>query len=201
MPLPGPVFSDYGEPLNFAVTVNLWENTMAKATTENFTPAAEAGADVFVSGWTRDQQAMALVKSYMPWSAGAGILPLPLVDMVALTAVELRMLSKLSDMYGVPFMENGVKSIVSSLLGTVVSTNVGVALGSLVRVIPVVGTVAGIFAVPSMYTAATYAIGRVFVTHFEAGGTFLDFDPQKTRAYFVAEFEKAKAQPDLAKAA
>jgi ELWxxDGT repeat protein len=57
----------------------------------------------------------------------------------------------------------------------------------------VVGTYVGFVALPSTYAAVTYAIGRVFVTHFEAGGTFLDFDPNKTREYFKAEFEKAKA--------
>lgn len=146
----------------------------------------------------RDQQAMALVNSYVPWAVGAGILhlplPLPWVDMVALTGVHLRMLSKLADMYGVPFRENGVKSIVTTLLGTIISTNLGVTLGSLLRVVPLVGPIIGIAAMPGLYSAATYAIGRVFVTHFESGGTFLDFDPQKTRAYFVSEFEKARAR-------
>jgi hypothetical protein len=32
----------------------------------------------------------------------------------------------------------------------------------------------------------------VFITHFEAGGTLLGFDPQKVRDYFKSEFEKAK---------
>ena len=150
---------------------------------------------------TRDQQAMALVKSYVPWSVAAGILPLPAIDMLALTAVELRMLAKLSEMYGVPFMEHGVRNIVASLLGTVISTNVGAGLGSLLKVVPVVGPIIGFAALPGLYSAATYAIGRVFVTHFEAGGTFLDFDPQKTRAHFVSEFEKAGAQSELRKAA
>lgn len=146
---------------------------------------------------TRDQEAMALVKSYVPWSVGAGILhlplPLPGVDMLALVAVHMRMLSKLAEMYGVPFMENGAKNIVATLLGTIISTNLGASLGSLLRIVPWVGPIAGIVAMPSLYSAATYAIGRVFVTHFESGGTFLDFDPQKTRAHFVSEFEKARA--------
>ena len=120
-------------------------------------------------------------------------LPLPWVDVVALMAVHMRMLSKLAEMYEVPFLENGVKSIVSTLLGSIISTNLGVGLGSLVRAVPWVGPIVGIAAMPGLYSASTYAIGRVFVTHFESGGTFLDFDPQKTRAYFVSEFEKARA--------
>jgi uncharacterized protein (DUF697 family) len=170
---------------------------MANATMVNTDAATEPAA----AELPRDQRAMAAVKKYALWSAGAGVLPLPVVDMAALVAVQLRMLSKMAQVYEVPFMENGVKSIVTTLLGTIVSTSVGASLGSMMKAIPFVGPLLGIAAVPSMYSAATYAIGRVFISHFEAGGTFLDFDPEKTRAYFLAEFEKAKQQPDSAKAA
>ena len=150
---------------------------------------------------TRAEKAMAVIKRHALWSAGAGLLPLPLIDMAALVGVELRMLSKLSEIYEVPFKENRVKGIVTTLLGTVISTSVGASLGSLVKVVPIVGTLAMIAAVPGMYSAATYAVGRVFMTHFEAGGTFLDFDAQKMRAYFIAEYEKAKAKPEETKPA
>jgi len=150
---------------------------------------------------TRQQKAMALVNSYVPWSMGAGLVPLAGIDMLALTALELRMLAKLSKLYGLTFRENGVKSIVASLLATVVSTNLGASLGSLLKLVPVVGPLASITATPGLYSAATYAIGRVFVTHFEAGGTFLDFDSQKMRAHFISEFEKAGGQPEPQKTA
>jgi uncharacterized protein (DUF697 family) len=176
---------------------------MAKSPTKSVrSPAVEPTPAAIVSPeLTRDQKAMALVNSYVPWSVGAGMVPMPGVDMLALTALELRMLAKLSEMYGVTFMENGVKNIVASLLATVVSTNLGAGLGSLLKLVPLVGPVASIVAMPALYSAATYAIGRVFVTHFEAGGTFLDFDPQKTRAHFMSEFEKAGAPSEPRKAA
>ena len=147
----------------------------------------------------RAEKAMALVKRHALWSAGAGILPLPLIDMAALVGVQLRMLSKLAEIYDVPFKESRVKGVVTTLLGAVISTSVGASLGSLVKVVPIVGTLAMIAAVPGMYSAATYAVGRVFMTHFEAGGTFLDFDAQKMRAYFIAEYEKAKAKAEESK--
>lgn len=176
---------------------------MSQATTDKSASAAPAVTVVqpVIPELPREQQAMLLVKSYLPWSAGAGLLPMPLLDVAALLTLQLRMLSKLSDLYGVPFRENGVKSTVTSLLGSVISTNLGSSLGSLVKFIPVVGPLVGLAALPGVYCAATYAIGRVFVTHLAAGGTFLDFDAEKMRAYFVSEYEKAKAQPELAKAA
>lgn len=167
------------------------EKVTPETTIDNSAQAAESG---------RDEQAMALVNSYLPWSAGAGLLPMPMLDTAALIAVQLRMLSKLSQMYNIPCKENAVKSTLTTLLGSVLSTGLGGTFMSLTKAIPLVGPIAGIAVVPGMYTAATYAVGRVFVSHFEAGGTFLDFDPKKMRAFFVAEFEKAKAQPDLTKA-
>lgn len=155
--------------------------------------AAPSATPVLTEG--REQEALALVKSYVPWAAGVGLLPAPFIDTAALIAVQLRLLSSLSKVYEVPFAENSVKGVVSSLLGTVITSGVGAGVGSLVKLVPVVGSLAGIAVLPSVYGAATYAIGRVFISHFESGGTFLDFDPQKTRAYFLAEFEKAKSQP------
>lgn len=177
---------------------------MNKAATENIAPVvepAEPQAGIPMPEMRRDELAMAIVKRYTPWTAVAGVLPLPLLDMAALVAAQLHMLAKISNLYEVPFRENTVKGIVSTLIGTVLSTSVGASLGSLIKGIPFIGPVASFFALPGMYSAATYAVGRVFVTHFEAGGTFLDFDPVKMRAYFVSEFEKAKSQPDLAKPA
>ena len=45
---------------------------------------------------------------------------------------------------------------------------------------------------PIFTGATTYAIGKSFMMHFESGGTFLDFDPAKVRAYFRQEFEKGQ---------
>jgi uncharacterized protein (DUF697 family) len=155
-------------------------------------PEADAAAQP-AAGLPRDQQAMALVNSYVPWAAASGMIPVPTADMVVLVGLQLRMLSKLGSMYNVSFTENSVKSSVSALIGTVVASGAGASLGSLIKAVPVVGTYIGFVATPGTFAAVTYAIGRVFVTHFEAGGTFLDFDPQKTREFFKAEFEKAKA--------
>jgi len=40
--------------------------------------------------------------------------------------------------------------------------------------------------------ASTYALGEVFKKHFETGGTFLDFDPERLRKYYNEKFEKGK---------
>lgn len=49
---------------------------------------APASANTVSPESTRDQKAMELVNSYLPWSAGAGLVPMPGGDMLALTAAE-----------------------------------------------------------------------------------------------------------------
>ena len=63
---------------------------------------------------------------------------------------------------------------------------------SLVKLVPIFGSTLGFISIPVLAGAFTHAWGQVLVLHFEAGGTLLDFDAAKMRAYFKQEFEKAK---------
>ena len=47
-------------------------------------------------------------------------------------------------------------------------------------------------AMPAVNGAFSYAVGRVFIRHFESGGTFLDFDADKVRGYFNEQFREGK---------
>ena len=134
-----------------------------------------------------------LVKKYMWWSMGAGLIPVPFVDLAAVSGVQLKMLKDMSDIYEIKFSENKGKSIVSALLGSIVPNSLaGGGVGSLMKLIPFVGSVMGGLSMSLFSGAATYAIGKAFIQHFEAGGTFLDFDPVKVKEYFHTKFEEGK---------
>jgi uncharacterized protein (DUF697 family) len=140
----------------------------------------------------RSEQALTLVRSYLPWSAGAGAIPLPGIDLTALLAVQLRMLAKLAELYEIPFRKEAAKSIAGSLLGTALPGSVAGGIASTFKAIPILGTLVGIAILPALGAAATYAVGKVFITHFESGGTFLDLDPASVQAHFRSEFTKAQ---------
>ncbi len=134
-----------------------------------------------------------LVKKYMWWSMGAGLIPVPFVDLAAVSGVQLKMLSDLSKLYEIKFSENKGKSIVSALLGSIVPNSFAYGgVGSVLKMIPLIGSVVGGVSMSLFSGAATYAIGKVFIQHFEAGGTFLDFDPIKVKEYFYSKFEEGK---------
>jgi uncharacterized protein (DUF697 family) len=141
----------------------------------------------------RVEESRAIVRRNVMWAMGAGMVPMPIVDVFAISAVQLKMAKELGDHYKIAFRENRVKSIVSSLIGGFTSFGLGsIALMSLMKVVPVAGQALGSIAVPVAGGAVTHALGQVFIQHFETGGTFLDFDPLTMREYFRKEFESAK---------
>ena len=147
----------------------------------------------------KDFGAEQIVKRYSLYSGVAGLVPVPLVDIAAITGVQLKMLSELAKNYGVPFYQEQGKAIVSALLGSIIPTKLGFgAAGSLLKGLPVVGPVLGIFTTSIFGGAATWAVGKVFIQHFASGGTFLDFDPDKVRSYFQSEYDKARASKIVA---
>lgn len=145
------------------------------------------------AGASRRERAMQVVTHYVWWSAGWGFIPLPLVDVAAVTAVQLRMVSKLSDFYGVPFRRNRGKAIIGALTGGLVPTSLARGtLGGLFRAIPFVGQIVGFVTTPLFDGAATYAVGKVFVEQFESGGSFLDFDPEEWRGRYSSFYAEGR---------
>jgi uncharacterized protein (DUF697 family) len=144
---------------------------------------------------TRLDQGQAIIRRNVLWALGAGVVPFPIVDVLAILAVEMKMLKQLSDVYEVKFTEGVAKKITGSLLTSLGSVGIGAAIGgSLVKLVPVIGTTLGLVSVPIFAGAFTNAMGRVFQMHFETGGTLLDFDPKTVRSHFKHEFEKSKKE-------
>lgn len=141
----------------------------------------------------RDERALAIVRRHIPWATGAGVVPMPGVDFALIGAVQMHMLARLCEEYRVPFREEFARSTVGTLLAGLVQYAVaGNLAAAAVQYIPIAGPLIGFAVLPSFAAAATFALGKVFITHFESGGTFLDFDPRKVEAHFRAEFEQAR---------
>lgn len=137
-------------------------------------------------------EAQNIVKNHVIGSMGISLVPIPLVDLVALSGIQLKMLHSLAKLYRVPFSENMGKSLIVSLVGGVMPTSTAMTLASLTKAIPGLGTATGMVSVTILGGATTYAIGNVFMQHFESGGTLLDFDPKKMRDYFAAKLREGK---------
>ncbi len=133
-----------------------------------------------------------VIRNHVLVSMGVGFIPVPILDLVGITGAQLNMLRKLAKIYEVPFTENKVKSILTSLVGAGGSIPVAGVLTSLVKFVPVLGQTIGAIALPISAGSITYAVGKVFLQHFASGGTFLTFDPDKVKDYYEEMLKEGK---------
>jgi uncharacterized protein (DUF697 family) len=135
-----------------------------------------------------------VVDRYSLYSGAAGLIPVPGVDLATVGGVQIAMLRRLSQIYDVPFSENLGKSLIAALAGALVPATSGMGAVSLVKSVPVAGTIVAVMAMPTLSAGATYAIGTAFIEHFASGGTLLDFNPPDYRAFIKRQKEKKEEQ-------
>ena len=134
-----------------------------------------------------------IIKNHVIASLALGLIPIPVFDIAALTASQMSLLRALSEHYEVPFENGNQKALLMSLVGGSLPVLSVVGLSSLTKLIPGIGTLAGSASLAISAGSMTYAVGQVFAMHFEAGGTFEDFEPSTAKEYFKREFESGKA--------
>jgi uncharacterized protein (DUF697 family) len=152
------------------------------------TPAGSVATEM--TDAARDELASKLVDRLSLWSGAAGLIPLPLVDVAAVGGVQLHMLRRLSEIYGVPFSENRGKSILASIAGAMIPATTSTAASSLMKFLPGLGTAIGQLTMAAVSAPATWVLGKVFIQHFASGGTLLDFNPPDYREFIKAQKEK-----------
>lgn len=137
----------------------------------------------------RGKHADTIIRNHVIWSMGAGFIPVVVADVLAISALQLDMIRQMCKVYDVDFSETQGKAVVTALTS---STLARIGAGSVVKLIPVLGSIAGGAALSVLAGGSTYAIGQVFKRHFESGGTILDFDPARLKKMYQEQFEKGK---------
>lgn len=143
----------------------------------------------------RQAKAKSIIRRYSAGAAVLGLVPLPLVDMAGLAALQLVMLSDLAKLHQVPFKPWQARPLVGALLGGIapVTAATGI-LGYALRKIPVLGPAAGVLTLPALAGAATLAVGKLFNLHFALGDSLVDLDPERLRLQFNEHFSQARAE-------
>jgi len=164
------------------------EEPVAVAAVEE--PVAVASVDV-----EKRDKAASIVTKYAAATSAAGLIPIPAADIAAITAVQIKMVHSLSNLYDVPFSQQWAKSVLASLTGSVAADGIGrVGLGSLLKLVPVVGHAMSFFALPGVAFTATSALGQIFTRHFEAGGTLLNLNLKIWRPIFTEQVQTAAVE-------
>ena len=151
------------------------------------------GAVVEKEVLSKSAQADKIVRNYSLGSIVPSLIPVPLLDLAAVTGIQLTMLQSLASTYDVEFKQEFGRAAITALIGGTVALSTARVVSSAVKAIPLIGSLAGATVMPIVNGGTTYAIGKVFVQHFESGGTFLTFDAAKVREYFERQLKEGKA--------
>lgn len=130
-----------------------------------------------------------IVRGHVIWAMGAGLIPIPLFDIAAVTAIQMDALKKLAAEEGIDYSTDGGKRFVTAITGGTFAR-----LGaSLVKGIPGVGSVIGGLSMSAMSAASTYAICQVAISHFRSERNFLNVDIESAKRLYEKALEKGKA--------
>jgi uncharacterized protein (DUF697 family) len=109
-----------------------------------------------------------------------------------LMGFQVKMVHDLARRYDVPFKPNAVRALIAALLSGLTGGILTSGLYRLARAVPVFRALgAGGFAVSS--ASVTYAVGSVFIKHFEDNGTLLNVDAEWFKKMFKHELSKQAA--------
>lgn len=125
-------------------------------------------------------------------AAGVGIVPFAMFNAAAVTASNLYLIRKLSNLYGVEFKEGVARKIIASIAGAGAGTLATPLVESVVGLVPIIGWPLVIGTKPALNAATTYALAQVFVAHFERGGSFGAVDIDAMKSNFAAAFKGAR---------
>jgi uncharacterized protein (DUF697 family) len=156
------------EPMNLKDLVSL---------TVDLLPEAQKTAFISVQK-NRDlkrNQAHYIVAGCAAAAAGAGFAPIPFADAVAIVPIQAGMVAKITTNYGLSMSDGFLPSLMSIIAGSTAATLSGRAIvGSLLKLIPGVGSVAGGAVSATVAASLTVAFGEAYIALLE--GLFVKND-------------------------
>lgn len=136
----------------------------------------------------RNGETHEIIKHHVLWALGAGLMPIPIFDIAAVTAIQIDMLRQLASHYNIEYSQSTGKAFVTALTGSTLA-KIG---ASLVKAVPGVGTVVGGISMSAMSGASTYAVGQVANHYYSSGSKFDNVDIEEAKKMYSEEYEKGK---------
>ncbi len=126
----------------------------------------------------RRAAAMRIVRRYAAMSAGAGaVIHSPLLDVAALGGLHVSLIRDITRHYGGEFSEQAARGVIVAVTASIIPGTLGTIAGhKALGLLPFITPGAGLLVMAASSAATSYAVGSIFVRHFEAGGTLRSFN-------------------------
>ncbi|NDG44777.1 MAG: DUF697 domain-containing protein [Gammaproteobacteria bacterium] len=128
------------------------------------------------------------IRHYCYWSFSAALIPVPIVDFAAMSAIQLKMISELCALYEVPFSQERALTTVSTLLASASSST----FVSLAKLVPGLGYFGVAIPLAGINVSYTYAVGKIFAQHFQSGEPLESFDPAEQKSRFAEKLREGR---------
>ena len=136
----------------------------------------------------KGKEAEKIIRKHVLWSMGAGLMPIPLLDIAAVTAVQIDMLKQLTTLYDVDYSGSKGKAFVAALTSSTFA-RIG---ASMIKSFPGVGSLVGGMSMSALSGASTYGVGKVATNMFSAGGDLESPDLEAAQKAYEDTFEQGK---------
>ena len=142
-----------------------------------------------------------IVNNHVLWAMGAGLIPVPLFDVAAVTAIQMDMLRQLARHSGSGFSDSTGKQFLVGLTGSTFARIGASALtkstfarigASVFKFVPGIGSVIGAISMSALSGASTYAVGHVAINRFSAHDDLQSVDLAEVRKAYQEAFERGQ---------
>jgi uncharacterized protein (DUF697 family) len=121
------------------------------------------------AAWRR-ALAYRMVDRYATFSGGVGIIPLPVANVAGVTAINIRMIQTLCNLYGVAFSKDRARAVLLGLAGGAAPAGLAAATSSMLPFLMPATTIIALAVSSAAAVTCTRRIGQTFIEHFEDGG-------------------------------
>ena len=141
----------------------------------------------------RKEAADRLIRQYVVGASGAGFIYSPLINALAVAAMEVNMITDMAHIYDFPVPHKLiVYKVLISLAFSIAPVYFSTQAFALASGFTLVGYAAQVLLMGSTGGVSVYAVGKVFQEHYESGGTFLSSNNSILRKYFKDRFAEGK---------
>lgn len=136
------------------------------------------------------RRAQPIILAYTTMAGTAGAVPIPVVDIMLISAVQTKMLYDLAKLYGQPLTKQRLGELTGALGVGLLGRQAG---RSLLKLIPGLGSVFGSVAGGALAAGSTYALGMAFCYYYRVILEGQSPDPEKLREYYKEQLSEAQA--------
>lgn len=130
----------------------------------------ESAQTAFINAQTanlklKQSKARLTMRAYAVTAFAEGFIPLPFADAAVLVPTQVAMISSIANVYGIKLKRSTIAAILTSVLGTSLSTMLGKTIVSnILKFIPGAGTTVGGTISGAIASIITVSLGNVFIT-------------------------------------